>query len=271
MKTAYWITVGVAAATAVTAFVILMLLPVAAPTLGEPVASPFASPPAALPETPAPVAASPATTPLPRIPQSPSPLSSVPARVSLTAPFVPQAPFGQWHRPIFQDGCEEASLLTAWHYVQGTSITEAQTQAAIEDMSVFQDATYGVAVDRSAQDTAQLMRDYFKYDNVRVQYDISAEDIKRELARGNIVITPMNGQALGNPHYTAPGPERHMLAVIGYDDSTNEFITNDPGTQFGQGFRYSQPVFMAAVRDYATGNHLPIPAVRRAMVVVEKE
>ncbi len=197
----------------------------------------------------------------------PSP-SSLPNRLSLSVPFIVQAPDGLWEESLFQDGCEEAALLTVWHWLQGTALTNKEAGQAIRDVSAFEDATYGPAADRSAQDTMQLMKDYFKYASVRVEYNITAQTIKKALAGGSIVITPMNGRLLHNPFYTPPGPDRHMIVIIGYDDTTNQFITNDPGTIHGLNYHYSQDAYMAAIRDYPTGNHLPIPARVTAMIII---
>ena len=197
----------------------------------------------------------------------PSPTSTPrPSRKATHVPFTAQAPLGQWGDPVFQDGCEEASLLMAWHWVQGTGIKNAS--AEIQQLSGFQLEQYGEFRDRSAADTAQLIRDYFGYDQVSVETDVSVEDIKAILRQGSIAVLPMNGQALSNPHFTPPGPERHMLVVHGYDAATNEFITNDPGTKHGQNYRYPADVFYNAIRDYPTGYHKPIQSVEKVMIVI---
>ena len=85
-----------------------------------------------------------------------------------------------------------------------------------------------------------------------------------------MVLVPTNGQALGNPYYRPPGPERHYLVIKGYDSRTEEFITNDPGTKRGQDYRYKQDVLFKAIRDYSSGYHEPIKDIRKVMIVVEK-
>jgi hypothetical protein len=206
-------------------------------------------------------------------------------------PFTPQAPLGQWNDPVFQDGCEEASILMAWYLVDPDSFYGAQghleqvsksdrdrrvggtidPQVAtreIQNITDFELEHDGEFRDRSAADTAQLFKDYTKYENVFVQKDIIVEDIKAILQSGRIAIVPMNGQALRNPHYTPPGPERHMLVVHEYDANTNEFITNDPGTKFGKNYRYGAEVFYNAIRDYPTGYHESFTNGEKTMVVI---
>jgi len=90
----------------------------------------------------------------------------------------------------------------------------------------------------------------------------SIEEMKRVLANDGVLILPMDGQVLENPYYTEPGPERHMLVVVGYDDATEEFITNDPGTRRGAEFRYSYENIFIAMRDYPTGDVLAIETLK---------
>jgi len=210
----------------------------------------------------------PTPVPIPEATPTPTP-TPVQTQLLQQVPFTSQAPLAQWNDPVFQDGCEEASLLMAMHWVNRTAIGgPAAATAAIQAMSDFELAEYGEFRDRSAADTAQLMRDYFGHQNVAVRRVTTADDIKAELAAGMVVITPMDGRALGNPNFTAPGPERHMLVVIGYDPATDTFITNDPGTRQGAGYRYNADVFLAAIRDYPTGYHEPITRIDKQMIVI---
>jgi len=186
-------------------------------------------------------------------------------------PFAAQAPFGEWSDPRQQDGCEETSVLMAMKWVKGETVTPAEAKAEVIKMADYEVAVYGTFVDTSAHDTNErLLKNYFGYDQGRV---ISVGDSKvlvTELMAGNILIVPADGQLLGNPNFTRPGPERHMLVVKGYDARTQEFITNDPGTRAGEDYRYAEKIFWNAMRDYPTGDHLPITKVEKRMIVVSK-
>src|SRR3989344_4729710 len=205
---------------------------------------------------------------------SPTPTSPVSgkATVLFNVPFAPQAPFGEWSDDRQQDGCEEASAMMAIHWVKGdTSITLEEAKREILAIADWEQEKYGNYHDTSAKDTAgRIFKEYYNYDNVRVERDIPADDIIKELERGNLVVVPADGIALNNSHFTPPGPERHMLVVVGYDYSTSEFITNDPGTRFGKSYRYKKSVLFDAIRDYPTGYHVPITKVDKNMIVVEK-
>jgi hypothetical protein len=193
-----------------------------------------------------------------------------PERTMLTVPFFAQAPTANWDDPRQQDGCEEASLLMAHLWLTGQTMTVQQAEQAIIELSDWQTQKYGNYVDRSIADSAVMFEDYFNHTNYEIKRNITAQDIKKELAQGRLVIVPTNGQILANPNYTAPGPITHMLPIIGFDDSTGEFITNDPGTRNGRQFRFSYDNLMRAIYDYPTGKHEPYAPTDTVMMVVMK-
>ncbi len=195
----------------------------------------------------------------------------LPQKVLLTVPFTPQAPFGGWSDPRQQDGCEEASVVMAWRWANGEDLTRQEALEEITNMSNWEETQYGSYRDTSAADTLKrLLQEFYGYKGGRVEYDITLQDVKRELAAGNVLIIPFDGQILENPNFLNGGPERHMLVAIGYDDTKKHIITNDPGTRLGQGFTYSYRNFEDSFRDYETGDHEPIVGRRSAMIVVEK-
>ena len=196
------------------------------------------------------------------------PSQPAPKSILLSVPFFSQAPFGEWSDPIFQNACEEASIIMAMHWVNKIPVTKDQVKQEILDLSLFEDKTYGQAFDRAAADAIKMFKDYFNYENVFVRSGISTKDIKKEILAGRLVIVPLNGQILKNPFYTPPGPEHHMLVVIGYDAKTNEFITNDVGTRHGEKYRYAEARLQASLQDYPTGNDLPSIPGQTAMIVV---
>lgn len=194
-----------------------------------------------------------------------------PTAILLNVPFTPQAPDGHWEDQRFQDGCEEASVLMAVKWVKGESLTLVEAKATILDMADWELQSYGMFADTNAQDTAdRLLRDYFSYKKYKVSKDVTAKNIITQLQAGKLVLVPANGRKLFNPHYKAPGPEQHMLVIRGYSPSTDEFITNDPGTRVGEGYRYPTAVLVEAVVDYPTGNHLPTVTSQKAMIIVAK-
>lgn len=200
---------------------------------------------------------------------TPQPPAS-PQSILLEVSFFAQAPFGEWSDPIFQDGCEEAAAIMAMSWVQGAPKSKEQAKNDIIAITQFEDKTYGAAPDRSAQDTAGLMKDYYGYQNIEVRSGVDAQDLKTEILKGSLLIVPVNGRILKNPFYTPPGPEHHMIVIVGYDARANEFITNDIGTRHGEKYHYGKARLGAALQDYPTGDHLPSAAGATAMIVVRK-
>jgi hypothetical protein len=83
------------------------------------------------------------------------------------------------------------------------------------------------------------------------------QSAKKNLEDKAVLLVPLNGQKLKNPHFTPPGPKTHMVLITGYNQEKDTFITQDPGTKFGKNYEYKSNVLEAALGDYPTGNHLP--------------
>lgn len=182
--------------------------------------------------------------------------------------FTSQAPTGDWSRSEFQDGCEEASALMVHAWRTGTLYTKEEVKGELFAMARYQEKQIGQGVDTDVADTAEMLLDGYLYiSDYRIAYDFTLDELKSALAEG-LVIVPTNGRALKNPNFTLPGPLQHMLVITGYDAETQEFITNDPGTWKGAGYRYPEATLYAAIREYPTGKHLPITTERKAMIVI---
>lgn len=185
--------------------------------------------------------------------------------------FIPQAPTGEWGKNEFQNGCEEASAMMVYAWRTGKTFTKEQARQELLDMARYQERQISQGIDTDAADTAEiLLGGYYSIAEYKIVYDFTLDELKQALATG-LVIVPTNGQALKNPNFTYPGPLQHMLVITGYDETTKEFITNDPGTRKGEGYRYPEGVLYGAVREYPTGKHLPIVTERKAMIVIPSQ
>ncbi|MFH1030637.1 MAG: C39 family peptidase [bacterium] len=191
--------------------------------------------------------------------------------VLLEIPFTSQAPTGNWKDPRQQDACEEASVLMVMKWIKGEKLNPEEAEVKILAISEWEDREYKSFHDTSARDTMErLIKGYFNYTKAEVKENVTLDMIKAELFKGNAVIATVDGQRLKNPYYTAPGPERHMLVIIGYDADKKEFITNDPGTRRGEKYRYGENHFFSSMRDYPTGDHEPIIEIEKNIIVLEK-
>ena len=194
---------------------------------------------------------------------------ALPEKTYMSVPFLSQAPYGNWAQP-WQDACEEAAIIMVISYVKEEPITRASGNKEILDMIGFQVEKYGGHYDLTVEQAVTLIKDYYIYDKVEARYDIQVEDIKTELAKGNIVIAPMAGRLLNNPYYTPPGPAYHYMLFKGYDDRSGEFIANDCGTKRGRNYRYKYNVAYNVIHDW-TGSKKTIDQGRKAIIVVKQE
>lgn len=191
-------------------------------------------------------------------------------KIKQSVPFIVQAPHAQWDEPKFQDACEEASLIMADAWITGDRhIAKNDAEEEMEKMFAVEREMFGDVIDISTTDTAKLFQEYFGHET-EVISDASMNDVYKLLADGNIVIVPTNGKWLENPQFTNGGPDRHMLVIIGYDKKNGEFITNDPGTRLGRGYKYKDSTLYNAIRDYETGNKKDIEGIKKTMIVVKK-
>jgi len=173
-----------------------------------------------------------------------------------SVPFTTQAPFTNWQDKRQQDGCEESSVLMVMKWVRQESLSKQEALDSILNISDYLLENYGEYRDISSLDTVNwIFKDYYKYDKLTLKYNIKAEDIIYELSKGNLIMTPMNGQIMHNPYFTPPGPPRHMIVIKGYDHKKNVFITNDPGTRYGENYEYDVQTLFDSIRDYPTGYH----------------
>lgn len=193
---------------------------------------------------------------------------TLPEKVLIEVPFTTQAPLGDWSEP-FADACEEASILMAYSWAKKIPLDAAYAKREILAQVNFENANFGYNRDTAIEETAKILLLHYKYPNVEVVYDISIGDIKRELARGNIVIVPAAGKLLNNPKFIT-SPNYHMLVVRGYDDARGKFITNEPGTLAGDGYLYGYDTLENAIHDWPGPNE-DILRGPKGMIVVSPE
>ncbi len=201
-------------------------------------------------------------------------LLDISQKIEQAVPFIVQAPFGNWSDENFQNACEEASMIMAMGWVKGEkAISTEESQTRISSLIDFENKTLGYSIDTNAEDMEKIFREYFRHENAQAQDNITISDIKAELQKGRVVIIPAFGQALNNPNFTQPGPVAHMLLIIGYDPRTKEFITNDPGTRKGAGYRYDELTLFEAIWEYPSGASdppMPTGKMTKAFISVGK-
>ena len=191
-------------------------------------------------------------------------ITRIPSAYSLDVPFTSQAPYANWGLP-YQEACEEASLLMAWHYFRGeTNMPKKKIDSEIQKIVAWEIEYFGYYKHTDATQTAKMAERYLGL-KAKLVYDVSVHSIKRELLAGNIVVIPTAGRLLGNPYYTGEGPVYHMLVIRGWD--RKGFITNDPGTRRGENYRFPETTIMNAIHDW---NEKDIYAGQRVLISISK-
>jgi len=163
----------------------------------------------------------------------------------LKVPFQSQAPFIDWSEP-YENACEEASIIMVEHYLNNQDLSKEQMKNEIDRAVDWQIKNWKKHTDLNADQTLKLAEDYFNLTG-QVIRSYSLNDIEKYISSGYPVLVPTDGQLLGNPNFRGVGPEYHMLVLIGYDDSQEIFITNDPGTRKGEKYIYKYQTVLDAV------------------------
>ena len=189
---------------------------------------------------------------------------AIPDSYDLKVPFVSQAPYANWDE-LHNEACEEEAIILVHFYKKRAALSKETAENEIQKMVSYEIKNYGSHKDLTAQETAKLAKDFYGYKNVKIKYDFSWDDVKREIASGNPIIVPTAGRLLGNPNFRRPGPVYHMLVLRGY--TKDIVITNDIGTRKGERYQYSYKTLDRAIHDW-TGNPDTISQGRRAMIVI---
>ena len=172
----------------------------------------------------------------------------LPLEINLDVPFYPQAPDADWGMP-WQEACEEASLILAYYYVKDQSLSKEKFKEDVWGMVNWQNENYGGYIHTSTAQNAEILKEYFGYEDFEIVDNPTIEDMKKALASGYPIVAPFAGRMMKNPFFTAPGPYYHVIVIKGYDGKN--FITNDVGTRRGHNFIYSYENTMSSLHDYS--------------------
>lgn len=170
--------------------------------------------------------------------------------INLAVPFSPQAPYADWSLP-YLEACEETSALLVDSFYKDKKLSPEIVQKEILQLVDWQNKKFGYYKDTTAEETAQILREYFNYQRVDVVYDFSLDDIRDQISLGHPIIVPLAGRLLNNPFYEHPGPIYHTIVVKGLTKN-GDFITNDVGTRRGHNYVYDANIFYDAIHDGPT-------------------
>lgn len=195
----------------------------------------------------------------------PTPIEDLPSQVFLSVPFTSQAPEKNWDQP-WQDACEEAAILMLDAYYKNYSISPLFARDELQRQVDWQTAQgWGGSIDIVDVQAATAWYTNESASAYRIVRYPDVDQLKQFLAAGDPILAVADGRVLPNPHFSGEGPLYHALVITGYDDETGEFITNDPGTQHGEDFRYAYSDLLNSLRDWNGGdvaNGIPVVLVR---------
>lgn len=144
-------------------------------------------------------------------------------------------------------------------------IPAAEVEQQITKLVNWENSNFGYSLDTTAQETAQMIQSVYGL-HASVVHNFSENDIEKAIQAHSVVILPVNGREVGNPHYTPPGPIYHMLVLRGY--TATQIITNDSGTRYGENYRYSFSTLQNAGADWSHTTNTVFPS--QVMIVVSK-
>lgn len=186
----------------------------------------------------------------------------LPEEFLLNVPFTSQAPEKNWDQP-WQDACEEAALLMLDAYYKDYNLSPLFSRDEILKIVKWEEEkNWGTSIE--IEKVKEIGEEYFKLNDFKEVENSTVEQIKKSIVNGNPVLVVADGKVLPNPHFRNGGPVYHVLIIKGYDE--DEFITNDPGTQFGENFKYKYDDLLNAIHDWNDGD---VKNGRRVVLMVE--
>jgi hypothetical protein len=167
---------------------------------------------------------------------------------SLDFPFTSQAPYANWGQP-WQDACEETVIaMIDRFYAQGGEFTKEEAKNSIQNIINIKEKYIGESLDENVDTIINLVNNYLSWE-VKIAYNPTIYEIKKEIDNRRPVIMPVHGKYLYNKYFKNGGPDYHTIVISGYDDENEEFITQEPGTRWGLDFRYSYDIIENAMHD----------------------
>lgn len=186
----------------------------------------------------------------------------------LSLPFTSQAPEKNWDQP-WQDACEEAAVLMVNAYYSDKTLDVTTAKEEILKMVEWEETQKGWGRSIEIEKIQDIFNEYLKYSSTKKTVSIienpTVDQIKQFVVKGQPVLVVADGKVLPNPHFRNGGPQYHALVIKGYTET--EFITNDPGTQFGENFKYTYDDLLDSIRDWNEGD---VKNGKQAVLVIEE-
>ncbi len=160
--------------------------------------------------------------------------------------FFSQAPYGNWNQP-YQDACEEASLLIWYYYLKNITKTKAEYNTDLLAMVDLEMQMLWYFESTTIMEMKQIINRRDKTIHASIIEHPTIRDIEREISQNHIVVAPLYGKWLKNPHYALWWPEYHFLVIKWYNQTN--FITHDVWTLRWANREYTKSIIMENIHD----------------------
>lgn len=166
------------------------------------------------------------------------------SKIELPVPYLSQVPDGIWVNP-WANACEEASVLMVQAYYDETKIDKSEAKQAMQAMFAWENENFGKNFDTTAEETGLLVAAKANFITEIKTYP-TLDEIKDQLRKNRPVIAMLDQFTL-NQKPRDLNASFHVVVIVGFDDTTQEFIINDPADSER---RYPYERLMNALHDY---------------------
>lgn len=189
----------------------------------------------------------------------------LPPSVYIYTPYYSQAPDNNRKLP-WSMLCSEANLVLAAYAVQDKELSKQQFKEEMLAMIPIQEKSFGTYFSIPMRDLKGLYDTmYPQAGNARILENPSIDDMKSELAKGNLIIAPTAGKLLHNRFFVNGWPVFHTILIVWYDEKY--FYVNEVGMSNGKNFKYTHDTVMYAMHDFVKGD---VTQWAKLVMVIEK-
>ncbi len=191
--------------------------------------------------------------------------NTIPASLLIKVPFTTQAPTANWDE-LHNEACEETTAIMANAYFNKIPNLTAETvEKEIAKLTEWQDTNQGFHLDQTSLEVAKMIE--LVYGLKTELKPLEENTIKKALTENKLVLVSFNGRLLKNPHFKSPGPIHHMLVITGWN--ADNFITNDPGTKFGENYQYKYETLYSAAADWDHTTNT-VDETKKELIIISK-
>lgn len=152
----------------------------------------------------------------------------------------------------YQNFCEEASLLNWYYYLTWKDVSLKEYDRDLLRLKDLEDSLFEWWYKHTSLKETLKVLSLFQWNNQIVFWKIienpTVDDIKENIAKWNLIITPLYWKWLSNDLFSNWWPVYHNLLIKGYKSEI--FITNEVWVSKWDWFKYKINNIMENIHDY---------------------